>query len=296
MNLGSEPCATFCPFPLARRAYLAGMTFSDPRITGLLTLIRNALRPPPGKGRITLALAMGALCHVIFALAVLAMIVAMFFGMSRSFGAVPWPWAALANAALVLQFPLAHSLLLTRRGGALLSRLIPGPHGGTLATTTYAIIASIQLFMLFALWTPSGIVWWRAEGAAFWVICAAYGASWLLLLKASFDAGAEVQSGALGWMSLLAKKKPVFPDMPVRGLFAVIRQPIYVAFALTLWTVPVWTPDQLVIAVSYTAYCLLAPRLKERRFEARYGERFEKYRAQTPYAVPGVKREPPPRA
>jgi methanethiol S-methyltransferase len=54
----------------------------------------------------------------------------------------------------------------------------------------------------------------------------------------------------------------------------VIRQPIYVAFALTLWTVPVWTPDQLALALSLTAYCLLAPRLKERRFAARYGDRF----------------------
>jgi protein-S-isoprenylcysteine O-methyltransferase Ste14 len=74
--------------------------------------------------------------------------------------------------------------------------------------------------------------------------------------------------------------------MPTRGLFAVIRQPIYVAFALTLWTVPVWTPDQLALAISYTAYCLLAPRLKERRFAARYGDRFARYRARVPYVVP----------
>jgi protein-S-isoprenylcysteine O-methyltransferase Ste14 len=87
-------------------------------------------------------------------------------------------------------------------------------------------------------------------------------------------------------MSLMARIRPIFPDMPDQGLFRVIRQPIYVAFALTLWTVPVWTPDQLALAVSYTAYCLLAPRLKERRFAARYGERFERYRARVPYAWP----------
>ena len=117
--------------------------------------------------------------------------------------------------------------------------------------------------------------------------------AWLLLLKASFDAGAEVQSGALGWMSLMARIKPSFPDMPTRGLFAVIRQPIYVAFALTLWTVPVWTPDQLLLATSYTAYCLLAPRLKERRFAARYGARFARYRAAVPYALPSLTRGNP---
>lgn len=258
----------------------------DPRINGLTRLIAAALRPAPGWGRIGFALVMGALCHLIFAAAVLAMIVAMFFGLSQSFGQVPWPWAFLANAALVIQFPLIHSLLLTARGGRILQRLIPGPHGAVLATTTYALIASLQLLALFVLWTPSGIIWWQADGVAFWVICCAYAGAWLLLIKASFDAGAEVQSGALGWMSLLAKIRPRFPDMPTLGLFRLIRQPIYVAFALTLWTVPVWTPDQLALAISYTAYCLLAPRWKERRFAARYGARFAQYKATVPYALP----------
>lgn len=223
--------------------------------------------------------------HTIFAAAVLSMITAMFFGMSMSLGRVPIPWAMAVNLILLLQFPVVHSLLLTERGSRLLTRLVP-VHGTTLSTTTYAIIASVQLLVLFACWTPSGIVWWRAEGTLFWVITVAYGASWLLLLKASFDAGGEVQSGALGWLSLMANRRPVFPDMPTGGLFGIIRQPIYVAFALTLWTVPIWTPDQLAIAVAYTGYCLLAPRLKEKRFAARYGERFEAYRCAVPYALP----------
>ena len=74
--------------------------------------------------------------------------------------------------------------------------------------------------------------------------------------------------------------------MPTTGLFRIVRQPIYVAFALTLWTVPVWTPDQLALAISLTIYCLAAPLLKERRFAARYGERFHHYRNRVPYALP----------
>ena len=263
---------------------------ADPRIARLLRLVAGALQPPPGARRIALALGLGILCHGLFTAAVLSMVLAMFFGMSESLGSVPWPWAVLANAALILQFPLGHSLLLTRRGEQWLNRLFPGETGRTLATTSYAIMASAQLFALFALWTPSGIIWWRAEGAVFWCIVVIYSASWLLLLKASFDAGAEVQSGALGWMSLMAKFRPVFPDMPTQGLFRLIRQPIYVAFALTLWTVPTWTPDQLAIALAYSSYCLLAPRLKERRFAQRYGDRFERYRASVPYVVPRIRR------
>ena len=257
-------------------------------LTRISALLRGALHPPPGPRRILLALILGISVHTIFAAAVLAMIAAMFFGMSRSLGTLPWPQAALANALLILQFPLVHSLLLTKRGGRWLARIIPGAHGVTLATTTYAIIASMQLLALFALWTPSGIVWWQAEGWMLGIICSLYAGSWLLLIKASFDAGAEVQSGALGWLSLLQNIKPRFPGMPTGGLFRVIRQPIYVAFALTLWTVPVWTPDQLILAMTLTAYCLAAPILKERRFEDRYGDRFRAYKCRVPYAIPAT--------
>jgi len=258
----------------------------DPRAAGLTRLVLGAVRPAPGRARIFLALLSGALCHLVFAMAVIAMMCAMFFGMQRSLGAAPWPWAGAVNLLLILQFPLVHSALLTSAGRRMLARLIPGPHGGVLSTTTYAPIASAQLLALFALWTPSGVIWWQAAGTVFWLLSAAYAAAWLLLIKASFDAGAEVQSGALGWMSLMAKVEPVFPDMPDKGLFRLIRQPIYIAFALTLWTVPVWTPDQLALALLLTAYCVFAPLLKERRFKAAYGPRFEQYRAQVPYMLP----------
>ena len=233
-----------------------------------------------------LALLYGAACHGIFALAGLAMLWGLYTGLTQTFGQVPWPWAALANALLLAQFPLGHSLLLTDRGRRWLARLAPRPHGTTLATTSYAAIASLQLLALFTLWTPSGVVVWRAEGWAFWAMTALYLGSWGLLTKASFDAGPEVQSGALGWWSLARGRKPVFPPMPTGGLFRVVRQPIYVSFALVLWTMPVWTLDQLALAAAYTAYCLIAPRWKERRFERFFGAEFEAYRARVPYWLP----------
>lgn len=240
--------------------------------------------------RLALAFVYGATCHLLFATGVLAMIWGLWNGMSATWGTLAWPWAALANALLLIQFPAAHSLLLTARGRRLLERLAPEGHGKTLATTTYAAIASAQLLLLFTLWTPSGIVWWEAEGPVLWVVNGLFALSWLLLMKASFDAGPEVQSGYLGWSSLARGVRPVFPDMPTEGLFRVVRQPIYVSFALTLWAVPVWTPDQLALAVAYTAYCVVAPMHKERRFQQIFGDRFIAYRARVPYWLPRLGR------
>lgn len=260
--------------------------FNDTALGPLVRLAWGTLRPPPGRRRIVTALVYGVLCHLLFAGAVLAMAAAMFFGMSESLGRVPHPWSVWANLALVAQFPVLHSVLLSAAGRRVLGRLAPKEYAATLASTVFAIIASLQLIALFVFWTPSGIVWWRADGTAFVLLCGLWALSWGLLAWASIDAGAEVQSGALGWMSLMQKATPKFPDMPTRGLFRVIRQPIYVSFALTTWFVPVWTPDQLALASVLTVYCLAAPRLKERRFARRYGAAFERYKRAVPYAIP----------
>lgn len=279
MNESSDTPRTRRPATLARLAAIGPLD----------RMLSAPVSPrPPGRARLEIALALvwGALCHLIFAAAVTAMILGMAFGMSESFGRVPQPWAWGVNLLLLLQFPLAHSLLLSRLGRGWLGRLAPFGTGRTLAITSYAIVASLQLLALFLLWTPSGTVWWRAEGWALAGMLTLYAASWGVLAKASWDAGAEVQSGALGWISLLRGAKPVFPPMPVRGLFSWIRQPIYLGFALTTWTVPVWTPDQLMLASVLTGYCALGPLLKERRFEAMFGARWRAYRERTGYWWP----------
>lgn len=250
-------------------------------------------QPLSDRKRVTLALFYALLCHGIFGLAGLAMLIGLFTGMQSGLGPFSGWLALLVNAALLIQFPVGHSFFLSDRGRKILARLAPYKTGKTLATTSYATIASLQLLALFTLWSPSGVVLWQASGAAFWVICMAYAASWVLLTKASFDAGPSVQAGSLGWLALLRNKPPVYPVMPERGLFRVVRQPIYVSFALVLWCVPVWTTDQLLVATSYTGYCVFAPRLKEKRFERIYGDRFRAYRARVPYWLPRLKKRRP---
>ena len=239
----------------------------------------------------------GVSCHALFVLGVGAMMVEMAFGMSRSWGMLAPPWREIADGALLLQFPLLHSLLLSRPGRRLLSRLAPFGLGSRLSTTTYATIASMQVGLLFLLWTPSGAVWWRATGPWLVATLALYASAWILLLKAIIDAGFPLQVGLLGWWAVARGRQPIYPPMPRRGLFRLCRQPIYVAFALTLWTVPCWTPDQLVVAVVLSSYCVLGPLLKEARFGRVFGLEFTSYRSRVPYWLPwprpSASRSPP---
>ena len=203
----------------------------------------------------------GLVCHVIFSVSVLSMILAMFWGMSQSLEKYPTlGHTLLTNFVASISFSTLVSFIF--QGKSYLLYFAPKEYSKILSSTTFALLASIQLFLLFCFWTPSNIIIWEPAGS-YILMCILYGSSWLLLIWASLDAGAELQSGALGWMSLAQNKAPKFPDMPTIGLFKYIRQPIYLAFALTTWTTPIWTLDQWLIAGVFTFYCYSAPKFKE---------------------------------
>lgn len=257
--------------------------------------MQASLTPPPrsssgerrdATARRAIALAYGVGSHATFVLAILLMVTALYQGMQSGRGTVAAPWSWVANAILLLQFPLVHSVLLTPRGRTWVARAAPLRLGARLATTIYAWIAALQLVALFALWTPSGQVWWSASGPLRIVLTILYVGSWALLAAALWQAGLGLQTGALGWRAVFRGRSPRYPPMPRTGLFALTRQPVYVAFAVTPWTTPTWTPDQLAVALSFGAYCYLGPRLKEQRSLVQYGEAFRAYQREVPYWVP----------
>lgn len=235
---------------------------------------------------VTVALLWGAVCHASFAVAITAMYVGVRGGLELGIGNLHGARAAVANATLVLQFPLIHSFLLTATGRRALARLAPGGLGRPLGPTTFAAISSWQVLTTFLLWSPSGVVWWHPQGAALWLTNIVYAASWVFLVRAIHDAGAGTQTGFIGWSSVVRRRQLDFGPFPTHGLFRACRQPVYLAFAATLWTAPVRTPDGLWLALAWGAYCFLGPLHKERRYLARFGEAYASYQRSTPYMLP----------
>ena len=95
-----------------------------------------------------------------------------------------------------------------------------------------------------------------------------------------------LQTGFVGWSAVLRGHKPRFKPFPRHGLFVECRQPVYLAFAATLWTGPVLTLDRLALALVWTAYCVVGPCLKERRYLARHGALYAAYQREVPYLIP----------
>jgi protein-S-isoprenylcysteine O-methyltransferase Ste14 len=228
----------------------------------------------------------GVLTHAGFVLAVVSMAWALARGMHVGLGRLEGVRRVLANGALLLQFPLLHSGLLSRRGGRVLSRLAPSGMGRALSSTTFAALAALQLAATFWLWSPGSAGVWRASGVLAIVLLAAHVLAWVFLVVALHDAGLGLQTGWIGWRALLQGRDPAYPPMPERGLFALCRQPIYLGFLAVLWTGPTWSVDRLALGGVWGVYCLLAPRLKERRHARIHGERFAEYRRRVPYMIP----------
>lgn len=244
--------------------------------------------PPlaPDRRRL-IALLYGAGCHSLFLAAIVSAMVAMYHGMLRP-GLVHWsqPWATLWDAALLLQFPLLHSFLLSKRGHQLMMLMAPRPFASDLSTTLFTIVASAQMLLLYVAWSPIGPVLWQAQGVWKALLTLLYLASWLFLGRAMADSSLAIQTGFLGWSAVYRGRKPQYGDMPEQGLFRHTRHPIYLAFATIVWCVPTWTPDQILVALWFTTYCLVGPLHKERRYARRYGQRFLEYQSRVPYFLP----------
>lgn len=244
--------------------------------------------------RRTAALALGLTTHLLFVLGTGLMQANLFLGMQLGWG--PEGWAAVPwNGALLLQFVLGHSWLLSAGGRRVLRAFVPAHLGGRLDTTVYAALASVQVGLLFGLWAPLPLPTWTAPGALGVGSTLAFGVSAGLLGLALYEAGLGVQLGFTGWTALWRGDAPRYPrGFPQRGLHGLIRHPIYLGFALLLWLGPVWSVDKLLLAVPLTAYCLLGPRRKEARYRQRHGAAYVAYLARTPAFLPWRRPRPAP--
>jgi protein-S-isoprenylcysteine O-methyltransferase Ste14 len=230
-----------------------------------------------------LALSLGILCHLSFAGAVGVMMAALFGSMRISSPSLSWGAALAIDLILLLQFPLLHSLMLRPSGRAFLSRLFPGELGKHLVTTTFVIAASTQLLLLFTLWAHIGSFEWRPPQPLMMAWTTIYGASWILLAIAMTNAGLGTQMGFLGWTAVYRGKAPVYSSFPQHGLYRICRHPVYFAMALVSTTGPVWNIDHLIVATIFVTYCVVGPRVKERRLLKAFGPTFETHMRELPF-------------
>jgi protein-S-isoprenylcysteine O-methyltransferase Ste14 len=230
----------------------------------------------------------GVVCHLLF-LALYAWLAAFFAGLPLLPRTIDGPvetslgWALAINAGLVLAFALQHSVMARPGFKRLWMRIVPQP----IERSTYVLLSCVVLAGLMIFWQPMGIVVWDLPaGPARWAAWTLFAAGWLLvplvtLMINHFDLFGTRQV----WLHFRGQE---YTPLPFRTpmLYARMRHPLYVGWAIAFWAIPTMTVGHLLLAALLTGYMLVAVVFEERDLVAHFGRAYEDYRRRVPMFLP----------
>jgi protein-S-isoprenylcysteine O-methyltransferase Ste14 len=199
--------------------------------------------------------------------------------------------AVAVNLLLVGIFALQHSVMARPAFKRVWTRLVPPP----LERSTYVWIANAVTVLLVYAWRPIDLVVWDVQQPlARGVLWGMFAAGWLAVPLVSvlinhFDLFGTRQV----W--LYFQGKPYTP-LPFRTplLYARVRHPLYLGWALAFWATPTMTAGHLLFAGSLTVYMMLAAVIEERDLVGHFGRAYREYQKQVPMFVPRIGRLPQP--
>ncbi len=73
-----------------------------------------------------------------------------------------------------------------------------------------------------------------------------------------------------------------------RGLYRVVRHPLYTFSLLYIWLSPSVSQNSLVFYIGVTLYVLIGAYFEERKLLRDFGEAYAEYRSKTPMLIPGL--------
>jgi protein-S-isoprenylcysteine O-methyltransferase Ste14 len=202
--------------------------------------------------------------------------------------------AALAvDLALLSLFALQHSVMARPGFKRAWTKIVPEPA----ERPTYVLASTLALVVLFAFWQPiGGAVWTVTSPAAAFALHAIYFAGWMLLLYATaLIDHFELFGLRQAWLAFRGVPYTPHP-FATPGLYAHVRHPIYVAWAIIFWSTPTMSAGRLLFAAVATAYMVVAVFLEERDLIGTFGDAYRRYQEATPKYFPRIARRGAPSA
>lgn len=194
--------------------------------------------------------------------------------------------ALLINLALLGLFAVQHSAMARPAFKAWWTTIVPQ----AAERSTYTLLSSLALILLFYYWQPMGGIIWQVESAGGQlVLYTLFGLGWALVLVSTFLINHFDLFGLRQvWLNFQGREYTHLP-FKTPGLYKWIRHPLYLGWFLAFWATPTMTAAHLFFAVVTTVYILLAIQWEERDLVAALGEDYANYRKRVPMVIPFTK-------
>ena len=201
-------------------------------------------------------------------------------------GAASAPMTALlVNLVLMSIFAVQHSGM-ARQGFKKLFARFPSP---AIERSTYVLLASLSLILLFWQWRPMPMTIWNIDDPVLAGIATAGGfAGWLIVLYSTFLISHFELFGLTQVVSHFAGRVVEPMKFKTPGLYRLIRHPIYLGFIIAFWCTPMMTLGHLLFAAVTTAYIFVGIYLEERDLVSLFGDQYRRYRDKVAMLVPGI--------
>jgi protein-S-isoprenylcysteine O-methyltransferase Ste14 len=190
------------------------------------------------------------------------------------------------NLVLLSVFAVQHTVMARPKFKELWTKIIPKP----VERSTYVLLSSLALILLFTFWKPMSGAVWNFDGTAFGIVLQAlFWAGWLIVLTSTFMIDHFDLFGLRQVYLNLKQQKFNHRGFQTSLFYKLVRHPIMSGFIIAFWATPTMTVGHLLFAVVTTIYIYIAVKHFEEKDLVKFiGPDYVAYQQDVGMFVPGL--------